>query len=1055
MNSALTVVAPGAKRGSFVSRWLLAFAVAALVALTNALAWQWANPPLAAPDAPRRVAGLAYNAFGRWDSPIERRFPEDAQIEADLRKLAPLSDRLRTYSSAELPALPAIAETLGLQLTAGVWLDRRADNNEREIAAIANALLRRTNIERVIVGNEVLLRGELSVRELSGYLDKMQKLTRTPVSTAEPWHIWMKHPELAKHVDFITVHLLPYWEGVPAGEAVDYALMRLEEMRKRFPKKTIVVGEIGWPSAGEDVPPAAKASPADQALFMRQFLAKVQGRKLDYFVMEAVDQPWKAETEGKAGAYWGLLDASRLEKFELSTGAVEADPLWRRKAAASTLLGFALSFAFCAAFPRMRLAGRLTFAAGAQALVALLVALAGLPFAYYLRPLDWALLALLTPVVAMLTATLLAQGFEFAELFWPGSLQRRFGRRPVADDASAPFVSVHLACCNEPPEMVIATIDSVRALDYPNFELIVVSNNTRDPSVWQPVEAHLQRVADARVRFFHLETWPGYKAGALNFALQQTDARADVVGVVDADYLVEPDWLRALAGHFQADARVAVVQSPQAHRGWAGGAFTRMMNWEYDGFFRVGMHHRNERDAIIQHGTMTLVRADALREYGRWSEWCICEDSELGLRLMQRGLKTVYVDEVFGQGLVPDDFAAYKKQRRRWAEGAMQICRAHARALFRGDGSLTPAQRYHFVAGWLPWVGDALHLLFSFAAMAWTVAMLADPETFRTPLELLLVPLAVFFAMRLVAGPLLYAARVPCSGRDAIGAALAGMALSHAVARGAGVARRGVPRHAQGQEWRGGRRLARRGARGGRAGTGHRHVHRRPEPGHAAARRVVRAVDRRAGAARGAVRGGAGLRGAVALAAAPGEGRRSDRAGGAGRHRDGEAGRLTQRAPGPRGPAAAPRQFCCACAACAACARARSSRSARSRARSSARCANCSSRLATSFGSSWFHASTSAAATGLACGVSSQPPCTAMAPPPRMTLPSPTDSLVPRPKAEATISLVRASTALITTSASRWRDSPSTPPMALPNSAPSAPLLPPVCSTKTISPRST
>src|SRR5690606_20592596 len=125
---------------------------------------------------------------------------------------------------------------------------------------------------------------------------------------------------------------------------------------------------------------------------------------------------------------------------------------------------------------------------------------------------------------------------------------------------------------------------------YDNFEVLVIDNNTRDEALWRPVEARVAELGE-RFRFFHLPSWPGFKAGALNFALEKTDPRAEVVGVVDADYVVRRDWLRALVGHF-AQPEVAVVQAPQAHRGWAGQVFRRMMNWEYDGFFRIGMHHR-------------------------------------------------------------------------------------------------------------------------------------------------------------------------------------------------------------------------------------------------------------------------------------------------------------------------------------------------------------------------------------------------------------------------------------------------------------------------------
>ena len=267
------------------------------------------------------------------------------------------------------------------------------------------------------------------------------------------------------------------------------------------------------------------------------------------------------------------------------------------------------------------------------------VLLATQPLLYYLRPFDIVPLTLLVPALAMIAAILLVQVLEFAELFWPGSLRHQAAPCPLGAGARTPFVSIHLACSNEPPAMVIAAIDSLLALEWPAFEVLVVDNNTSNQALWKPVEAHVrarQAAADKAshtpasgpgLRFFHLPHWPGYKAGALNFALEHTDPRAEWVAVVDADYLVKPEWLRALAGYF-ADMAVGVVQSPQAHRDWSDTRLRRMMNWEYDGFFRIGMHHRQERDAAIQHGTMTLIRAAALRDVGGWDVDCVCEDTE-------------------------------------------------------------------------------------------------------------------------------------------------------------------------------------------------------------------------------------------------------------------------------------------------------------------------------------------------------------------------------------------------------------------------------------------
>jgi cellulose synthase/poly-beta-1,6-N-acetylglucosamine synthase-like glycosyltransferase len=349
-------------------------------------------------------------------------------------------------------------------------------------------------------------------------------------------------------------------------------------------------------------------------------------------------------------------------------------------------------------------------------------------------------------------------------------------------DSELPFVSVHVPAYNEPPELLIETLDALADLDYPAFEVLVVDNNTKDPMVWQPVEAHCIRLG-ARFRFFHVDPLAGFKAGALNFALRETHPRAEVVAVIDADYRVYPGWLRDLVPAF-ADPEVAIVQAPQDYRDGEQSAFKAMCMAEYAGFFHIGMVTRNERNAIIQHGTMTMVRRTTLDEVGGWAEWCITEDAELGLRLFERGHKALYIPSTYGRGLMPDTFADFKKQRFRWAYGAVMIFRRHYKELLglRRTG-LSAGQRYHFVAGWLPWFADGLNLLFNFAALAWSVGMVMFPHNFMPPLiTLALIPL-VLFAFKVTKSFLLYRRRVTATLRQSLAAALAGLALSHTIAR--------------------------------------------------------------------------------------------------------------------------------------------------------------------------------------------------------------------------------------------------------------------------------
>ncbi|HYG32332.1 MAG TPA: glycosyltransferase [Methylophilaceae bacterium] len=741
--------------------------------------WAIANRALPMMDAPPIINGFAYSGFQLNQSPLERKFPTDAELESDIKLLQPYSDRIRTYSSLENAQVVDLAYKHDIRVTAGAWLDSDKKKNELEIAALLEKVDEYPNIERVVVGNEVMLRGDLTKEELIAYLDRVREEIRLPVSTAEPWHVWLRNPELVKHVDFLAVHLLPYHEGVPVEDAVDYAFQRYQELMDTFPRKRIVITEIGWPSRGPTID-ASVASQVNQARFVREFLAKTAHQNYDYYLMEAIDQPWKVDVEGWAGAYWGMFDAERNEKYSLQ-GAIPEDTRWIDKAIWATALAFLPILFIGWRFHHWRLGGRLSMAILLQACITTLVVAWNLPGDYYYTLRDFVILMGLIIAMSLTSAVLMIYGVEFSEVMFKGRWFRAFKRADPVPHEQEKFVSVHLACYNEPPEMVIATIDSLTKLDYVNFEVLVIDNNTRDEALWKPVEAYMAKLPP-NFRFFHLPQWPGFKAGALNFALQQTDPRAEVIGVVDADYVVTPDWLAGLVPHFMDD-KVAVVQAPQAHREWEHNFFRRMSNWEFEGFFRIGMHHRHERNALIQHGTMTLVRLQSLRDVGGWSEWCICEDTELGLRLLESGHELRYIDETFGRGLTPADFKALKSQRFRWAFGAMQILKHHMPRLL-GKSTLSFGQRYHFLTGWFGWMGDALQLIFTMGSIGWTFAMLAFPKSFSLPVAIMLTPIIFFLICKGALGPVLYRKTMNTGWLDILGASLASLGLSHSIARG-------------------------------------------------------------------------------------------------------------------------------------------------------------------------------------------------------------------------------------------------------------------------------
>ena len=242
------------------------------------------------------------------------------------------------------------------------------------------------------------------------------------------------------------------------------------------------------------------------------------------------------------------------------------------------------------------------------------------------------------------------------------------GVQPTA----TPFVSLHVPAHEEPPEMVIATLESLLRIDYPSFEVVAIDDNTEDEALWRPVE---RWCAEHGVTFAHLADWPGYKSGALNHALEElTDPRAEVIGIVDSDYQIEPDFLTRCAPLFAEDAGLGFVQTPQDYRNWELAAFHRRLYYSYKYFFTVSQPSRNERDGAIFAGTMGLIRRSALEDLGGWDEWCITEDAELSLRLLRAGWSGMHVDTSFGRGVMPLTFEALKDSGSAGASAASRSC---------------------------------------------------------------------------------------------------------------------------------------------------------------------------------------------------------------------------------------------------------------------------------------------------------------------------------------------------------------------------------------------
>jgi cellulose synthase/poly-beta-1,6-N-acetylglucosamine synthase-like glycosyltransferase len=439
-------------------------------------------------------------------------------------------------------------------------------------------------------------------------------------------------------------------------------------------------------------------------------------------------------------------------------------------AQATLLAMIALSALVAACFEHWNPIGHASFAAAIVAAVTFLAYAGYVSIAARLGPWSLAFAILLFLLQAGTLVLLVANMFEVIDVICRTKWNRVQGPKRIA--GYEPKVSLHVPIHSEPPELVIKTLDALAKLSYANYEVLVIDNNTADEELWRPVEAHCARLEE-RFQFFHLMPWPGYKSGALNFALNHTAGDAEIIAVVDADYVVEPEFLADLVGHF-ADPNIAFVQTPQDYSDQlVRGRYGKALYLAYLYFFKISMATRNEYNGIIYAGTMGLIRKSALLQVGGWNEWCITEDAELSLRLLHTGYQSVYVDRTYGRGLMPLDYAGLKKQRFRWAFGGMQILRLHAGKLMNPGqaGKLTLGQRFAYLSGGLQWLNDPMALGFTLILWIATASLLLGHSFSSQPLTggvILVPPLFILFAlMRFIWA---FRIRSNCSWRHAMDA---------------------------------------------------------------------------------------------------------------------------------------------------------------------------------------------------------------------------------------------------------------------------------------------
>lgn len=389
-----------------VPLYLLAICIAAF-ALYGFWSWQGRAetklPEIA--SATHKLQCVSYSPFDKDQSPLVQNFViRSERMDADLALLARYFSCVRTYSMTGLEELPVYAQKHGLTVMLGAWVGSDPISTRLEIEQLVTVANRYPDVvQSVIVGNEALLRKDISGARLAELITEVKGRVRQPVTYADVWEFWLKHPQVAPAVDFITIHLLPYWEDDPTG--IDDALKHVADVREEygrlFSPKDILIGETGWPSSGRERETAVP-SLINQAKFIRGFVAMAEHNGWNYNLIEAFDQPWKRANEGAVGGYWGLFDADRHDKQVLS-GPVSNLPDWQRWLRLTGVVAAAL----------LLLAGR-PYSASAALLFPLLAALAAICLGlWWLQAVfdnrdrwEWAWTALLT----LLNSAILLRG---------------------------------------------------------------------------------------------------------------------------------------------------------------------------------------------------------------------------------------------------------------------------------------------------------------------------------------------------------------------------------------------------------------------------------------------------------------------------------------------------------------------------------------------------------------------------------------------------------------------------------------------------------------------
>lgn len=262
---------------------------------------------------------MAYGPFRDGQSPERGIYPTLSEVRQDIPLLKLVANGIRTYGCQHLETAAAATQEVGLELTLGVWLSGNPQEDQAEIECAVSQAQANPHITSIVVGNESILSGRLTVTQICTYTQQVRSRTGLPVTTAEPWHVWVEQPDLATCVDYLLIHIHPYWECQSIENAVAFVQEKYDQVSDQYSGKAVVIGETGWPTAGigrdGHCGPMPTPSPEEQSRFAADFLNWTEQERVDFYFFAAFDEPWKCEGgRPEVECHWGIYGTDRVPK---------------------------------------------------------------------------------------------------------------------------------------------------------------------------------------------------------------------------------------------------------------------------------------------------------------------------------------------------------------------------------------------------------------------------------------------------------------------------------------------------------------------------------------------------------------------------------------------------------------------------------------------------------------------------------------------------------------------------------------------------------------------